>query len=77
MNRLEIIYLLNELFGIPKEIEGDLDLRDFIKDSIDVGEFVAEIRQRHHLDIEVSDFKGITHLEQVVNLLKSKDENGL
>ena len=74
MNRTEIILLLNELFDVPVDTEKDLDLRDFIKDSIDVGEFVAELRQRYGLNVEVSDFKGVVHLQQVVDLLKSKDK---
>jgi len=73
MNRIEILALLHQLFDVPTEIEGDLDLREFIKDSIDVGEFVAEARQQHNLEIEISDFKGITHLQQLVALLKSKN----
>ena len=74
MNRTEILLLLNELFDVPVDTEKDLDLRDFIKDSIDVGEFVAELRQRYGLNVEVSDFKGVVHLQQVVDLLKSKDK---
>ena len=74
MNRTEILLLLNELFDVPVDTEKDLDLRDFIKDSIDVGEFVAELRQRYGLNVEVSDFKAVVHLQQVVDLLKSKDK---
>lgn len=67
----EILY---DLFEIPKNFNKKADLTIFIRDSIDVGELVAEFNNQTGVQLEVSDFRNITTLEGVLTLIENKNE---
>ncbi len=59
MNESDLLYTLRELFDVPPDIKPATDLREYIKDSIDVGELVATLNESYQLDLKLIDFKEV------------------
>ena len=70
-----VLKILNENFDVPLGAEDSTDLRQYLTDSIDVGELVAMLNQELELKIELADFKDIYTIRQVMELIKKKDES--
>jgi acyl carrier protein len=68
----DFLELLKELFDIPTNSEDSLDLIDYIKDSIDVGELLSILKIRYNIDIEPNELRSKTKLGDVWLLIQSK-----
>ena len=70
--RNEFIALLEELFEVPTSSPGNLDLSDYIKDSIDVGELLSALKLRHQIVLNPNDFRQARTLDEVWALVDSQ-----
>ncbi len=59
MKNEELSKVLQQLFDVPLDVSESADLRQYIQDSIDVGELVAVLRHDYQIVIELKDFKAI------------------
>ncbi len=67
----EFIALLGELFELPAASDGNLDLSDYIKDSIDVGELLSALKIRHQIVLEPNDFRKVRTIDEVWVLIEA------
>jgi acyl carrier protein len=63
--------LLEELFEVPPGSDGNLDLSDYIKDSIDVGELLSALKIRHQVILEPSYFRKVRTIDEVWALIEA------
>ena len=68
----EFMALLKELFEVPSSSEGSLDLSDYIKDSIDVGELLSALKIRHQTVLELNDFRKVRTVDEVWTLIEAQ-----
>lgn len=61
--------ILHHLFQVPLDISLDEDLVAYIQDSIDVGELVAELKEKHGIVVKITEFKHVRTLLDVLVLL--------
>ncbi len=64
--------MLQELFEIPAGSSDSLNLADYIKDSIDVGELLAALKIRYSVTLEPNDFRKVHLLGEVWELIEGK-----
>ncbi len=67
----EFIALLRELFELPDSSDGNLDLSDYIKDSIDVGELLSALKIRYQIVLDPNDFRKIRTIDEVWALVEA------
>jgi acyl carrier protein len=67
----EFIALLEELFEMPTSSTG-LDLSDYIKDSIDVGELLSALKMRYQTVLEPNDFRKVRTIDEVWALIEAQ-----
>lgn len=72
ITRSEFIALLEELFEVPASSDGSLDLSDFIKDSIDVGELLSALKIRHETILQPNDFRKVRTIDEVWTLIEAQ-----
>lgn len=72
ITRNEFIGLLEELFEVPADSEGSLDLSDYIKDSIDVGELLSALKIRYKTVLEPNDFRKVRTIDEVWALIEAQ-----
>ena len=70
-----VLKILNEHFDVPLDSGDSTDLRQYLTDSIDVGELVAILNQELKLEIKLADLKDLYTIRQVIDLTKKKDES--
>ena len=70
-----LIQILNENFNVPKDIDGSADLRQYLVDSIDVGELVAILNDRLTLALKLVDFKDVYTLKDIIALIEKSNKN--
>ena len=70
-----VLKILNQHFDVPLDAEDSTDLRQYLTDSIDVGELVAILNQELKLEIKLADLKDLYTIRQVIDLTKKKDES--
>jgi acyl carrier protein len=58
MTRDQLVEHLHALFGVPKDISDDADLRQYIADSIDVGELAAALGQASGRPVSLASLQG-------------------
>lgn len=69
----EIIEVLVYVFDIQEELNSSSDLSLYIKDSIDLGEFLAVIKNKHGLDVEHKElFRKYTALSDVLKIINNE-----
>lgn len=72
ISKKDFINLLIELFEVPSAPEDSLDLSQYIKDSIDVGELLSVLKIRYQIDIDPNDIQAVTKLGDVWDIVKAK-----
>ena len=72
MKNEELSKILQQLFNVPLDVSESADLRQYIQDSIDVGELAAVLRHDYRIDVELNDFKSIYTLTDLRSLIQSK-----
>ena len=70
MKRSDILQILTQEVGIPKNSEEDLDLTDFIEDSIDLGEILAVIQDKSGQKISLAEFRHKRTLGEFISVLE-------
>ena len=68
----EFTRLLEELFDVPVGSDGSLDLSDYIKDSIDVGELLSALKIRYQIVLDPNDFRKVRTMDEAWELLEAK-----
>ena len=66
LTREGFISILEELFAVEEPLTGDTDLSRYIRDSIDLGELIAVVKERHGVEpADLQAFKTLTALDDV------------
>ncbi len=64
--------LLEELFEVPQDSPDSLDLADYIKDSIDVGELLSALKLRYATILAPNDFRKVHTIGEVWSLIAAQ-----
>ncbi len=72
ITRNEFIALLEELFEVPASSDGSLELSEYIRDSIDVGELLSALKIRHQIILEPNDFRRVRTIDEVWGLIEAQ-----
>ena len=68
----QVRLILEQNFSVPSGTDSGEDLRQYLTDSIDVGELVAILNQNLGLELAVADFRAIYTLAGILGLIKSR-----
>jgi acyl carrier protein len=72
----KIIDLFESVFKQPKgTITPETPLEFFVKDSMDVIEFIAILKNKHHVVIEPTEIVSLTTTEEMVSYILAHQEN--
>ncbi len=63
--------MLHDHFEVPLNAVDDTDLRQYIQDSIDVGELAALLNQEFQIELKLIDFKNIYTFQELEGLLQA------
>ena len=74
MEKKELLTLLNDMFDVPLDSDDETDLTQYIQDSIDVGELIAELKHQHPTTLKLADFKNIKTLNQLLKLIQKHQQ---
>jgi len=74
IDKQKIIAVLHELFDVPHSIADDQDLREYLHDSIDVGEYIAVMHDRYGIELQLRDFESVYTLQELIHTTNKNHE---
>lgn len=66
--------ILHSNFSVPEDLNVGADLREYLEDSIDVGEFIAILNAELHLSLTIADFRGVHSIADIIDLIIKSNE---
>jgi len=74
IDKQNIVSVLHELFDVPFTVADDQDLREYMHDSIDVGEYIAVMHDRYSIELKLRDFESVYTLEELIQITNKNHE---
>jgi acyl carrier protein len=73
MTRDQLVTVLHDLFSMPQDITDDADLREYLADSIDMGELAGALSQAAGRPVTIESLQTVTTLATLLQLVNGTD----